>query len=171
VVLDLAAFADHLNMDAPPDEGSRDHTEMTRALDTAVGEVTRMTGWVDDAPATALITVWWDRILHLPFARLSRIVAVRDVTGGTVIPYRVDPLAGLVELTVPAEPGVWQIDVVGSPWPAALTTAALDLAAHVYDTQRIATAPVSDTDTPAPSFALPNRVLELITPYLLPGMA
>lgn len=164
-------FADHLNMDATPDPGSRDYRELDRALSAAIGEVIRMTGWVDDVPATALLSAFWDRVLHVPYVRLTRIVAVRDPGGATVNPYRVDPLAGLVELAVPAAPGVWAVDVIGSPWPDALTVAALDWAGHMYDTQRITTAAVSDADNPAPSFALPNRVAELLTPYLLPGMS
>lgn len=169
--LTLDDFADHLNMDATPTPGSRDYRELDRALSAAVGEVIRMTGWVDAVPATALLSAWWDRVLHLPYVRLSAIVAIRDPGGAAVAPYRVDPLAGLIELAVPAEPGVWAVDVVGSPWPFALTIAALDWAGHLFDTQRITTAAVNDADTPPPSFALPNRVSELLTPYLLPGMS
>jgi hypothetical protein len=64
----------------------------------------------------------------------------------------------------------WSVVCTGKPWPAALATAALDWAAHLYDVQRVTTNPADD-DQPPPSFALPNRVEELLRPYRLAGVA
>lgn len=164
---DLAA---HLELDATPTGPAG--AEFARFLRAATQGVTRMTGMLDGVTATARVPAEWrERWLRLPYCRLASIDQVRDPSGAVVVPYRTDPLAGLVGLIVPAY-GTWQVDCTGNPWPAELEVAALDWASHLYETQRIVAqaVPPSD-DVGAPSFSLPNRVLELITPYRLDGVA
>lgn len=168
--LDLDDLGEHLNMPHLPGEDDPRRGELQRALDTAVGEVIRMTGWIDDATVTLSVSPGWSTLLALPVVRLTAVGPVRDPAGALVLPYRVDLLAGLVEVSLPAY-GTWTVQVTGSPWPAALQTAALDWAAHVYDTQRTTLNPAADDDVPLPGFALPRRVSEFLTPYLLPGIA
>jgi hypothetical protein len=144
---------------------------MQRALDTAVQELTRMTGLLDAATATVRVSTGRNGLLTLPYVRLTS-VTVRDPwTAGAVIPVGVDLDAGLVSVGI-ATAGAWSVDCTRTdPWPAALESAALDWAAHVYDTQRTTLNPTADEDTALPSFALPNRVAQFAAPYLLPGMA
>ena len=170
--LTVADLAHHLNMDAPPAAGTQDLTEMQRALDAAVQEVTRTTGMPGDAPVTVSVPAdRGDRALLLPYVRLQSIGAVIAPDGYAVVPTSVDLRAGVVELAAPTHGGAWTVTVTGRAWPAALQVAALDWATHLYDTQRTVTSPVSDGDQPSPTFALPNRVEELLRPYRLPGVA
>lgn len=165
-------LAYHLNMPAPPAVGSRDRVELQRALDTAVQEVTRITGMPDATTTTVTVAAApGDRVLLLPYVRVTSVGAVVDPGGVAVTPASVDARAGLVTLPTPSSGGTWTVQVTGGTWPAALNTAALDWATHMYDTQRTVTSPVSDPDTPAPAFALPNRVEELLRPYRLAGIA
>lgn len=172
--LTLDDLADALNVDAAPDPATRPGREMRRALDTAVQEVTRATGILDAATVTARVSIdRRDNCVRLPYVRLAAVGAVTDPGGTVVAPWAVDALAGLVWVFpvgwyTPL--GVWSVECTGNPWPAALTTAALEWAAHLYDTQRTRTNPVDD-DQPLASFALPNRVEELLRPYRLPGAA
>lgn len=170
--LTVADLAHHLNADEPPAEGSRDRVEMQRALDSAVQEVRRMTGRVDAQTITARVSSRrGERTLRLPYVHLAAVGAVADGNGFAIAPAAVDLLAGVVELGTPSTGGTWSVSVTGEPWPAALETAALDWATHMYDTQRTVTNPVSDDDQPSPTFALPNRVAELLTPYRLAAIA
>ena len=169
MALELKDLREHLNMPELPPENDPRRRELQRALDTAVQEVTRMTGWLDDRTATAQVS-GGSPVLSLPYTRLTAIGAVRDPAGLAVQPVAADPLAGLVVVPVGTR-GTWSVECTGSPWPAALESAALDWAAHVYDTQRATVNPVDDDDVPLPSFALPNRVAEFLTPYRLPGIA
>jgi hypothetical protein len=143
VPLTIDDLAHHLNADDPPPEGEQARVEMQRALDTAV----------------------------LPYVRLTAVAAVLDPARLPVTPRAVDLRAGVVELPGPSTDGTYTATVTGRPWPSALETAALDWATHVYDTQRTVINPVSGEDTPSPTFALPNRVEELLRPYRLPGIA
>jgi hypothetical protein len=171
VPLTVADVADHLNAPTPA-EGDPRRREMQRALDTAVDELTRMTGRLDARTATASVTAApGSPVLKLPYVKLVAVGPVRGTDGTTVIPAAVDLRAGLVWIEATTAAGVWLVDCTGGPWPAALETAALDWAAHVYDTQRTTLNPTADDDTALPSFALPNRVSEFAKPYLLPGFA
>jgi hypothetical protein len=163
---DLAA---HLELDAPPTGVAG--VEFARFLTAAVQGVTKRTGWLDATQGTARVpTTWRERWLRLPFAHLASVDRVLDPSGAVVVPYLVDELAGLVEVTVPAL-GTWQVTCTGTPWPAELSVAALDWAGHLYETQRTTVSAVRNDENPTPTFSVPNRVLELITPHLLPGMA
>jgi len=170
-VTDLANY-----LQAPvPAPGSQQAVEMQRALDTAVQEVTRATGMLDAVTVTALVALGrGDAALRLPYVRLASIGAVTDPGGVPVVPYNADPLTGVVDLLYVGWSltlGAWSVVCTGRPWPAALTSAALDWAGHLYDVQRTRTVPVDDNTEPAPSFALPNRVEELLRPYRLAGVA
>lgn len=167
--LTLTDLVNHLNAPMPPD-GDPAVGELQRALDTAIAEVTRMTGWLDDTTAIAQVPTGWERVLPLPYMRLAAIGAVTDPNGLVVTPWRADPVAGIVELYA-GTPGVWQVECTGRPWPAALASAALDWAAHVYDTQRTTLNPADPDEQPLPSFGLPNRVAEFVAPYRVPGIA
>jgi hypothetical protein len=174
VPLTVTDLANHLQA-PPPTSGSQQQTEMQRALDTAVQEVTRATGMLDAVTVTVQVSLdRGDSSLRLPYVRLASVGAVTDPYGYAVAPLAADPLAGLVD--VPASgwatitAGTWSVVVTGKPWPAALVTAALDWAGHLYDVQRVTTNP-ADSDQPPPSFALPNRVEELLRPYRLAGAA
>jgi hypothetical protein len=169
VPLTLDDLAGHLNMPLPDPADPRTD-ELQRALDTAVQGVTRMTGMLDGTTAVAAVPSGWDRILPLPYLRLAAVGPILDPSGTAVTPWQVDAWAGVVTLYA-GWPGVWQVTCVGSPWPAELQTAALDWAAHVYDTQRTTLNPVGEEDTGLPSFALPNRVAEFVNPYRVPGIA
>lgn len=165
-------LAHHLNAVEPPAEGSRDRVEMQRALDSAVQEVRRMTGRIDAQTITVRVSARrGDRALRLPCVDLAAVGSVADPTGYAVAPAHVDLLSGIVELDTPTTGGAYLISVTGEPWPSALETAALDWATHMYDTQRTVTSPVSDDDQPSPTFALPNRVAELLSPYRLAAIA
>jgi hypothetical protein len=171
VPLTVDDVAHHLNAPIPP-EGDPRRREMQRALDAAVQELTRMTGLLDATTATVRVTSGAGGVLSLPFVRLTSVV-VRDPGGGGVSPMFADLEAGLIGVLSTGLPGSsWSVDCTRTdPWPAALQTAALDWAAHVYDTQRTTLNPTADEDTALPSFALPNRVAQFAAPYLLPGMA
>jgi hypothetical protein len=172
VPLTVDDLSQHLNRAAPPAQGTQDRVEMQRALDAAVQEVTRATGMPGDAPVTVAVSAdRGDRTLLLPYVRLTSVGAVTDPAGYAAVPAAVDLRAGIVDLGAAGTGGTWTVTVTGRPWPAALVVAALDWATHLYDTQRTVINPVSDDDTPAPSFALPNRVEELLRPYRLPGIA
>jgi hypothetical protein len=145
-----------------PGEDDPRRRELQRALDTATSEVTRMTGLLD-GPATVTVRVAvTGRVASLPYVRLSA------VTGARVV----DLEAGLIDTasSVPNMPLTVAV-TRDEPWPAALQSAALDWAAHVYDTQRTTLNATRDDDTALPTFALPNRVAEFLTPYRLPGVA
>jgi hypothetical protein len=174
VPLTVDDLAEHLNIPAAarPAPGSGRYGELQRALDTAVEELTRMTGRLDAATVTARVTTPVGAgVLRLPYVNLTAIGPVRTPSGVPVEPVWVDPLAGLVWVDWALPGNVWLVDCTGSPWPTALETAALDWAAHIFDTQRTTLNPTADDDTALPSFALPNRVSEFARPYLLPGMA
>jgi hypothetical protein len=172
VPLTIDDLAHHLNADDPPPEGEQARVEMQRALDTAVQETTRITGMPGDTPvAVEVSAARGDRVLLLPYVRLTAVAAVLDPARLPVTPRAVDLRAGVVELPGPSTDGTYTATVTGRPWPSALETAALDWATHVYDTQRTVINPVSGEDTPSPTFALPNRVEELLHPYRLPGIA
>jgi hypothetical protein len=172
VPLTLDDLRDHLNMPDLPGDGDPRRREMQRALDTATAEIQRMTGLIDAGTVTIRIPTGRSPLLALPYVRLTSVV-VRGPGGAVVAPQFVDLEAGLVALGYGLPPGsAWSVDCTrDDPWPAALQTAALDWAAHVYDTQRTTLNPTTDDDVALPSFALPNRVSEFITPYRLPGMA
>jgi hypothetical protein len=170
VPLTIDDLAAHLNTSAAPASGTPERAEMQRALDTAVQGVTRRTGWIDGTAATAEVSLGWETVIRLPYARLASIGAVRDPAGIAVLPVRSDRLAGLVQVSAPS-PGVWSVDCTGKPWPAELQSAALDWAAHVYEVQRLTLNPTTEDDVALPSFALPNRVAEYLQPFLLPGVA
>jgi hypothetical protein len=170
VPLTVDDLAHHLNRDTPPAPGTQDRVEMQRALDAAVQEVTRATGMPGDAPVTVAVSAdRGDRTLLLPYVRLTSVGAVTDPAGYAAVPAAVDLRAGIVDLGAATTGGTWTVTVTGRPWPAALETAALDWATHLYDTQR--TVARDDDDDPPPGFALPNRVEELLRPYRLPGIA
>jgi hypothetical protein len=170
-VADLANY-----MRAPvPDPGTQAAVDMQRELDTAVQEVTRATGMLDAVTVTVQVALDRnDSSLRLPYVRLASIGTVTDPGGVVVAPYNVDPLAGIVDLLYvgwSVTLGAWSVVCTGKAWPAALTTAALDWAAHLYDVHRTRAGAVDDNDQPPPSFALPNRVEELLRPYRLAGVA
>ena len=167
--LNLADFAEHLNTAEPPDP-SRTRTEMQRALDSAVYEVTRATGWLDGVTVTTSVRGSGRGVLRLPYVRLAAVGPVVDPGGVVAVPADVDLAAGIVTVYGRASSGAWTVTVTGTPWPPTLATAALDWAAHLYDTQR-AVIEGTDDDEPPPSFALPNRVEELLRPYRLAGAA
>jgi hypothetical protein len=169
VPLTVADVAAHLNAPVPA-EGDGRRVEMQRALDTAVQELERMTGRLQDRTATALVSSPGSTLVTLPYVQLTAVGPIRDPYGQTVDPVYTDLLAGVVVVSAPSF-GTWRVDCTGGPWPAALESAALDWAAHVYDTQRTTLNPTADEDTALPSFALPNRVAQFAAPYLLPGMA
>lgn len=168
---DLAGFLTGGADATAPAVGTQRRAEMQRALDTAVAEVTRMTGWLDAVTATATVsTDGRSPTLNLPYVRLASVGTITG-PGGVVTPGYVDPLAGVVEVSAYASRGVWSIVCTGTAWNATLQQAALELAAHLADAQRRAAQSARDDTVPAPSFALPNRVVELLTGYLLPGAA
>jgi hypothetical protein len=172
VPLTVEDLAHHLNADDPPPEGDQARVEMQRALDTAVQETTRITGMPGDTPVTVEVSAArGDTALLLPYVRLTAVGPVVDPAGLPVTPRGVDRRAGVIELPGPSTGGTYTATVTGRRWPSALDTAALDWATHVYDTQRTVINPVSGEDTPSPTFALPNRVEELLRPYRLPGIA
>src|ERR1043166_2877155 len=114
-----------------PVAGQR-RTEMQRALDTAVGEIERMTGWLD--ARTVPVTVSADGrggALALPYVRLAAIGTVTSPGAMAVAPGFVDLGAGLIEVPS-ATRGAWTVQCAGTTWPAALQTAALEWAAHLY---------------------------------------
>jgi hypothetical protein len=165
VSLTVDDLAEHLNMPAArrPAEGDPRRREMQRALDTATSELTRMTGLIDGPASVPVRVTVTGRATRLPYVRLSA------VTGA---PGPVDLDAGLIDTAgVFGNTTVVVTCVRDEPWPAALETAALDWAAHVYETQRTTLNPTTDDDTALPSFALPNRVAQFAQPYLLPGIA
>lgn len=167
-------LAEHLNMPAAarPAPGTPRFRELERALTTAVQELTRMTGRLDGATVVARVTApAGSGMLRLPYVDLAAVGVVRGADGLPVAPVWVDVLAGLVWVDAGLPGDVWSVECTGQPWPAALETAALDWAAHQYDTQRTTLNPTADDDTALPSFALPNRVAEFARPYMLPGMA
>jgi len=167
VPLELDDLVNHLNADDdPPAEGSWRAREMTRALDTAVEEVTRATGMLDDRTVTVTRRAVGGS-LSLPYVRLASIGAVVDAAGMAVLGADADPLAGIVD---GVGSGTYTVTCTGAPWPSGLVTAALDWAAHLYDVQRAVVEPVDD-DTSPPTFSLPNRVEELLHPYRLAGSA
>lgn len=162
----------HLNMPTLPPEGDPRRREMQRALDTAVQELTRMTGRLGDRTVTVRVVGYGGPLLSLPYVDLAAVGQVLAPGGQPAPVSRADLVAGLVWVSWPAEPGgTWSITCTGNDWPAALETAALDWAAHVYDTQRTTLNPTTDDDVGLPSFALPNRVAQFARPYLLPGFA
>jgi len=163
VPLTLDDVVHHLNMPATPPEGDPRRRELERALATATQELTRMTGLIDGpASATARVTVT-GRAARLPYVRLSA------VTGA---PGAVDLEAGLIDTAGLAPNTTLTVTCTrDDPWPSALESAALDWAAHVYETQRTTLNPAGDDDAGLPSFALPNRVRQFAEPYLLPGAA
>lgn len=170
-IADVAGY-----MQAPvPADGSQQAVEMQLALDTAVQELTRATGILDAATVTVQVAIDRnDSSLRLPYVRLASIGTVTDPGGTVVVPYKVDALAGIVDLLYvgwSTTLGEWSVVCTGRAWPAALRTAALDWAAHLYDVQRTRTNPVDDNSEPPPSYALPNRVEELLRPYRLAGAA
>lgn len=167
--LTLDDVANHLNTSTPP-PGDPRRVELQRALDTAVQELTRMTGLLDATTATARVSVGPRTLLSLPYVRLTSVV-VRDPYGGPVLPMQSNLDAGLLDVGI-ATAGSWAVDCTRTdPWPSALSSAALDWAAHVYDTQRTTLNPTSDDGVGLPSFALPNRVAQFARPYMLPGVA
>lgn len=175
--LTVTDLADYLQTAVPAD-GTPAQREMQRALDTAVQETTRRTGMLDGAQVTVTVAPDVnDWSLRLPYVRLASIDAAVGPSGFVTDLIGADPLAGIVPLVylIPAGSyglaSAWQVTCTGKPWPAALTTSALEWAAHLYDTQRIRNAPIDDNAEPPPSFALPNRVEELQRPYLLAGIA
>lgn len=158
-------LAHHMQTD-PPGEDTPERAEMQRALNTALEETTRRTGMLDGATVT--VTVSADGgALSLPYVRLASIGAVADAGGLPALGAATDPLAGIVD---GVGSGSHTVTVTGKPWPSALVTAALDWAAHLYDTQRAVVEPVDEDESP-PTYALPNRVEELLRPYRLPGAA
>lgn len=172
--LTVADLANHMR--APvPDPGTQAAVDMQRALDTAVQETTRATGILDAVTVTVQVALDRnDSSLRLPYVRLASIGTVTDPGGVVVAPYKVDALAGIVDLLYvgwSTTLGEWSVVCTGRGWPAALVTAALDWAAHLYDVHRTRTNPVDDNDEPPPSYALPNRVEELLRPYRLAGVA
>ncbi len=161
-------LVEHLNMPASqqPAPGSARYRELERALRTATEELTRMTGLLDATSATVRVRVtgWTTR---LPYVRLT------SVSGATAV----DLEAGLID-TAGVYGGATAVATYvavtctrDDPWPAALESAALDWASHVYETQRTTLNPAADDDVALPSFALPNRVAQFARPYLLPGFA
>lgn len=165
--LELDDLVHHLNADDdPPAPDSWRAREMQRALDTAVQEVTRATGMLDDRSETVTVSASHGS-LSLPYVRLASIGAVADAGGLPALGAATDPLAGIVD---GVGSGSHTVTVTGKPWPSALVTAALDWAAHLYDTQRAVVEPVDEDESP-PTYALPNRVEELLRPYRLPGAA
>lgn len=168
-MLTLVDLQHHLNMPDLPGEDDPRRRELQRALDTATSEISRMTGLLDATTATARVSPRGG-VLSLPYVRLTSVV-VRDPHGAVTAPAQADLESGLLRVAS-ATAGTWVVDCTCTdPWPAALQTAALDWAAHVYDTQRTTLNPTTDDDVALPSFALPRRVAEFLTPYRLPGIA
>ena len=171
MTLTLDDLRGHLNMTALPPDGDVRRRELQRALDTATQELTRMTGRLNGVSAVARVP-GGGYPLRLPYVDLASIGPVLDPSGVAVACSAVDLVAGLVWATsTTAVGGAWAITCTGSAWPSALESAALDWAAHVYDTQRTTLNPTADDGAGLPSFALPSRVAQFAAPYLLPGFA
>lgn len=154
-----------------PAVGTSRRAELQRALDAAVEEVTRMCGWPDATTVTVTVSASaGDAALLLPYVRLASVGAVTDAAGMAVIGTAADVRAGVVDLPGRSAGGAYTVQVTGRPWPAALAQAALEWAAHLYDPQSSIMG--DPDDAPAVStYALPNRVEELLRPYRLPGIA
>lgn len=162
---DLAAY---LEMQATPTGPAG--AILQRMLDAAVQGVTKRTGLLDATSATARVTLGWEVMLLTPYRRLTSFGAVTDPYGVVTLPIRSDPFAGIIELPAPTL-GTWSVVCTCTdPWPAELTSAALEWAGHLYQTQRMSQRSADD-DTQPPSYAVPNRVAELIHPYRTPGIA
>ena len=170
MALTLDDLAHHLNFEQVPAENTVERRELQRALDSALQEITRMTGLVGDRTISAPVRKV-GRSLLLPYVRLASVGAVTDPSGYVVTPTDADPLTGVVDLGAAQwVGGTYTVTVTGAPWPAAVEHAALDWAGHLYDVQR-ATRQAVDDDEPMPTFALPNRVSELLAPYARAGIA
>src|SRR5687767_13198034 len=98
---------------------------MQRALDTAVQEITRATGMLDDRTVTVTVsTVRGEWGLLLPYVKLAAVATVTDPDGFAVTPTSTDLRAGIIDLPTRTTGGAWTVSVTGEPWPAALVTAA-----------------------------------------------
>lgn len=175
MALTLDDLAAHLNLPGnvpPTDPGDR--AELQRMLDAALRRVRAACGFAGAGPSTVPAASNGGTALVLPVARLASIGIVLDPDGNEVAPVRVDTAAGVVHVPV-GRPGVWRVTVVHDDLPEDLEVAALIIAKHLYETQRMPRSQARPGGAPpAPSgagFAIPNRAAELMAPYMLPGIA
>lgn len=162
---DLAAY-----VEAPSVPTGAAATLMQRDLDAAVQGVTKRTGLLDATTVTARVTLGWEMFLLTPYRRLTAFGTVTDPYGYVTLPIRSDPFAGIVELPAPTL-GTWQVVCTCTdPWPAEVAIAALEWASHLGQVRRDVLR-ASDDQQPAASYALPNRVAELLHPYRTTGIA
>lgn len=174
----LAEFKSHLNITRATDDA-----ELGRILDAAEAWVNHYTcGQLGGGARTVTARSLGGTFLVLPAARFSALLALADPAGNAVTPRAgsIDLLAGVIELPYCAR-GIWSATVeYATDVPADLRLAALVIGRHLWETQRQAGQPeggrpgfgsYNEIGVPIVGFAIPNRAVELLAPYYLPGLA
>lgn len=149
--------------------------ELTRRLNSAVDVVQGYVGPLESRSVTETHYAPSGRVLILRQSPVISITSVSNANGTTYVPadYVLDTGAGLLRRAYAT--GSWGGEVTVTylagrdTLPAALADAILIIAAHLWETQRGAS-PSPFTEDPLPvgrGFAVPNRALELMRPYLL----
>ena len=174
MAIPLADFKQHLNITS-----STNDDELQSILDAAEAWVEKHTG-LQLGAGTRTFTVYASaRSLLLPTTNVVSVTSVTDPDGltVTVLSRDMNLHAGIV--TVPYyKSGPWTVVATfDAAVPADLAAATLMIASHLWDTQR----GTSPTGLQQPdevtsfgggvSYAIPNRALEMLEAYLLPGIA
>lgn len=166
--VDLAAVKAHLNITGPDDD-----TELETFLNAALAMVTTVVGPLSGSATGRCVSVF-DMLAGsvmplptMPVQSVETITGIWDPTPLTVSDYTLDSATGLM-YGVP--PGVYVVDYTAG-WatlPDDLALGILELVRHLWLSQRgggVRTG-LGQPDVASPmSYAIPNRVLELLAPY------
>lgn len=165
-VLLLADAKAYLGIPAATATHDAELQEFIDAAEAAIGD--RVGPLAPEARTARVVAV--GGTLMLPAAPVSTLTSVTPVDGSTSLvldDLYLDVPAGLVTGVLPGE---YTVSFIAgrSTVPASLLLATKELLRHLWRTQR---GPGGSSDAPSPgmSFAMPNRVLELIGPHLSVG--
>lgn len=162
----LEELKKHLNI---PAAKTVDHVELELARGSAEEGVEFLVGPVIHATVTE--TVHPSRSGVAVLAKCPVVSVTSVLSNGVSVTHALNAEAGIISGLPWAGDLVVTYTVGRTVLPDSIRLAALIIAAHLWDTQRgPATSPLQEeetTEVPGLGYAVPNRALELLAPYLL----
>ena len=177
-LLELSDLAEHLNLRGGVPTEDAKKIEMQRMLDAAIERIEAVCGplesrevteRIDVTRGTGLVDTW--PVVRLVSARVAPRVWASVSTPTAAVVAGVDQ-DGILHCQYGFTGTVLAVLEVGrSPVPRVLAEACLILAAHLYETQRVAggaSGPGGGETVVLAGFAIPRRAAELMKPFLAP---
>lgn len=162
----------HLNIDSDASA-----YELTATIETAEAAIASQIGALETSSRTVRVSGYSD-VLLLPLGRVASLTSVTPVNGTALDSnlLLIDEAAGTISYAdgwtrfiAPAYDVTF--DVGWDDPPADLLYAIKELVRHLWSSQRgAASRPGSQVQEPSPGYMMPNRVMELLEPYIPLGL-